>query len=118
MANEIGRSKPWVKKWLYRIRSAPVEDQRVLLGKSHLRKHPPTPLDPKIVEKILEIRDHPSQQLGRIPGPLPILYYLQKDTELKEAKSKLPRSTHTRIAWACSSCMGGWEQKDVECVCR
>ncbi len=95
MANEMERSKSWVKKWLHRIRSAPLEDQMVLLGKSHIRNHPPTSLDPKIEEKILEIRDHPPQQLGRIPGPLAILYYLQKDTELNESKFKLPRSTRT-----------------------
>jgi hypothetical protein len=59
MAGEVGCSKSWVKKWLRRIRSASLESQEVLRGKSRVRKHPPPPMEPKIVEKILEIRDHP-----------------------------------------------------------
>ncbi len=95
MADEVGRSKSWVKKWLHRIRSARLEDQMILYGRSRMRKHLPTPTDPKVVEKILDIRDHPPQRLGRIPGPLAILYYLQKDTELKASNCRLPRSTRT-----------------------
>jgi hypothetical protein len=95
MADEVGCSKSWVKKWLKRIRGAPLESQEVLRGKSCVRKHPSPPMDPKIVEKILEVRDHPPQQLGRTPGPLAILYYLNQDSLLKEAGCKLPRSTRT-----------------------
>jgi len=95
MANEVGHSKSWVKKWIKRIRSASLESQEVLRGKSRVPKHPPPPMEPKIVEKILEIRAHPPQQLGRTPGPLTILYYLNKDPVLKEAGCKLPRSTRT-----------------------
>ena len=95
MADEVECSKSWVKKWLKRIRCAPLESQEVLQGKSRVRKHPLPPMEPKIVEKILEIRDHPPQQLGRTPGPLAILYYLNQDSLLKEAGGKLPRSTRT-----------------------
>lgn len=95
MADELGCSKSWVKNWIKRIRSAPLESQEVLQGKSRIPKHPPPSMDPKIVEKILEIRDHPPQQLGRTPGPFTILYYLNKDPALKEAGCKLPRSTRT-----------------------
>ena len=87
MASEVGRSKSWVKRWLKRIRSAPLESQEVLRGKSRIPKHPPPPMEPKIVDKILEIRDHPPQQLGRTPGPLTIMYYLNQDPSLKEAGS-------------------------------
>ena len=86
MANEVGYSKSWVKKWLKRIRGAPLESQEVLRGKSRVRKHPPPPMEPKIVEKILEIRDHPPQQLGRTPGPLTILYYLNRDSLLQGSR--------------------------------
>ena len=95
MAEEVGRSKSWVKKWIKRIRSAPLESQESLRGKSRVRKHPPPPMEPKIVEKILEIRAQPPQQLGRTPGPLTILYYLNQDSLLKEAGYILPRSTRT-----------------------
>ncbi len=70
MANELGCSKSWVKNWIKRIRSASLESQEILRGKPRAPKHPPPPMDPRIVEKTLEIRDHPPQQLGRTPGPL------------------------------------------------
>lgn len=76
MADEVGRSKSWVKRWLKRIHGTPLEGHEVLQGKSRIPKHLPPPMDTKIVEKILEIRDHPPQQLGRTPGPLTILYYV------------------------------------------
>ena len=86
MADEVGCSKSWVKKWLKRIRCAPLESQEVLRGKSRVRKHPLPPMEPKIVEKILEIRDHPPQQLGRTPGPLAILYYLNQDSSAQGSR--------------------------------
>jgi hypothetical protein len=95
MADEVGRSKSWVKQWLKRIRGAPLASQEALRGKSRVPKHPPPPMETKIVEKILEIRDHPPQQLGRTPGPLTILYYLNQEPLLKEAGCKLPRSSRT-----------------------
>jgi hypothetical protein len=95
MADEVGRSKSWVKKWIRRICSAPLEDQKVLYGHSRARKHPPPAVPPEIVDKILDIRDRPPGQLGRSPGPLTILYYLRRDRTLQEAGARLPRSTRT-----------------------
>lgn len=66
MANKVGCSKSWVKKWLKRIRGAPLESQEALRGKSRVPRHPPPPMEPKIVEKILEIRAHPPQRLGAL----------------------------------------------------
>jgi hypothetical protein len=95
MADVVGRSKSWVKKWLRRIRSAPLEDQEILNGRSRVRKRLPPRLASGVVNKILSIRDHPPQQLGRTPGPLTILYYLNKDQTLKDRGARLPRSTRT-----------------------
>ena len=95
MAKEVGRSKAWVKKWLRRIRSAALEDREVLHGHSRIPKKPPPRIPDEVVDKVLDIRDHPPQQLGRIPGPLPILYYLKQDQSLIERGLKLPRSTRT-----------------------
>jgi hypothetical protein len=95
MANAVGRSKSWVKKWLRRIRSAPLEDQKVLHGQSRARKRPPPRFSPEVVNKVLEIRDQPPRLLGRTPGPLTILYYLNKDQTLKDRGARLPRSTRT-----------------------
>jgi hypothetical protein len=95
MAETVGRSKSWVKKWLRRIRNAPLEDREILNGQSRARKRPPLRLALEVVNKILSIRDHPPQPLGRTPGPLTILYYLNKDQTLKDTGARLPRSTRT-----------------------
>ena len=95
LAEAVGHSKSWVKKWLRRIRSRPLEDREVLQGFSRARKRPPPGTVPEVVTRILEIRDDPPPKLGRIPGPVTILYYLQKDKLLTEAGCALPRSTRT-----------------------
>ncbi len=95
MADEVGRSKSWVKKWIRRIRSAALEDQKVLYGHSRARKRPPPTVAAEVVSKILDIRDHPPSQLGRTPGPLTILYYLRQDQSNQEAGARLPHSTRT-----------------------
>lgn len=95
LAEAMGRSKAWVKKWLKRIRDHPLDDQEVLYGQSRARKRPVPEWAPKVVERILEIRDHPPEKLGRTPGPLTIVYYLKQDPAFQEAGWVLPRSTRT-----------------------
>lgn len=95
LAEKVGRSKAWVKKWLTRIRSCPLEDQEVIRGQSHARKRPPPAWPKTVVDRILEIRDDPPKKLGRTPGPRTILYYLNKDADLKESGVRFPRSTRT-----------------------
>lgn len=95
MAEAVGCSRVWVKKWLHRIRSVPLEDQQVTYGLSRAPKHPPPRSSPEVVDKILEIRDHPPRLLGRTPGPLTIPYYLRRDQTLKESGAKPPRFTRT-----------------------
>ena len=70
LAEALGHSKFWVKKWLKRIRKAPLEDQEVLQAHSHARKRPPPQTAPEVVSRILEIRDDPPPKLGRVPGPV------------------------------------------------
>jgi hypothetical protein len=95
LAEAVGRSRSWVKKWLHRIRGTTLEDREVLNGHSRARKRPPPEMAPEIVNRILEIRDHPPPKLGRTPGPLTILYYLKQDKSLTETEYTLPRSTRT-----------------------
>ena len=79
------------------MREAPAGDDDVLRGHSRARKHPPAPLDPAVVERILALRDHPPAGLGRIPGPRTILYYLGQDIAGDAGGPRLPRST--RAVW-------------------
>jgi hypothetical protein len=95
LAEQVGRSKSWVKKWLKRIRGSPLEDQQGLRGQSRARKRPPPVWPESVVNRILEIRDDPPEKLGRTPGPLTILYYLSQDQNLRQAGTALPRSTRT-----------------------
>ncbi len=94
-AEAIGRSRGWVKKWRKRLRSAPPEDDVVLRSRSRARKHPPPPFAPQVIDRILEIRDHPPDNLQRTPGPKTILYYLARDPGLLAQHLRLPRSTRT-----------------------
>ena len=95
LAEAVGRSKAWVKKWLHRIRNTTLEDREIRNGHSRTRKRPPARVAPEVVSRILEIRDDPPPQWGRTPGPLTILYYLNQDQALTQAGWAIPRSTRT-----------------------
>jgi len=95
LAVAVGRSVAWVKKWVPRLRAAAPDDLRVLQSRSRARVHPPAAITPDIVERILDIRDQPPEDLRRVPGPKAILYYLQRDRVLQETGAVLPRSTRT-----------------------
>jgi hypothetical protein len=74
LAAWIGRSLGWIKKWVKRLREAPVGDIRVLFGLPRGPRTPYPPLDPLLEERILAIRDEPPENLRRVPGPKAIQY--------------------------------------------
>jgi hypothetical protein len=94
MAEAVGYSVSWVRKWRKRLAQAPPGDDSVLWGQSRANHVGPR-LSEEVVQGILEIRDDPPDNLGRTPGPLAILYYLHKDADLKANGHYLPRSTRT-----------------------
>ena len=94
LAQSLHRSLAWVKKWSKRLRLADGNDLDILRSRSRAPNHPPAPIAPAVVERILNIRDHPPANLARVPGPKAILYYLQHDTSLPD-DLVLPRSTNT-----------------------
>src|SRR5918911_1998889 len=55
LAQQIGRSLSWVKKWCQRLRFAPADDEAVLHSRSRARNHPPPSLSPAAIERILAI---------------------------------------------------------------
>lgn len=95
LAEKVGRSMSWVKKWRRRLWEADPDDDSVLYGLSRARHNPPPSIVPEVVERILEIRDNPPENLGRTPGPKAILYYLHRDEHLQDSGLYLPRSTST-----------------------
>ena len=95
LADAIGRSLSWVKKWVKRLREVPSDDDSVLASHSRARKCPPPRLSQIVIDRILAIRDDPPQGLGRVPGPKAILYYLQQEAHTSLHDQRLPRSTRT-----------------------
>ena len=95
LADATHRSLGWVKKWVKRLRNAAPDDEQVLHAQSRARKHPPPRLSALVVERILEIRDHPPAHLQRTPGLKAVLYYLARDQDLKDRRLRVPRSTRT-----------------------
>ena len=106
LADALGRSRDWVKKWRKRLREELAAGQplwQVLQGHSRARKHPPRATDPGVEQRILAIRDEPPEGLRRVPGPEAILYYLPRDPDLQAVP--LPHSSRTiyrirEVAWA------------------
>jgi transposase InsO family protein len=95
LANALGRSIGWVKKWKKRLREAPPGDAAVLFGHPFGRKTPSPQTDPQVEERILAIRDAPPENLKRTPGPRAILYYLPRDPQMHQRRETLARSTRT-----------------------
>ena len=95
LAQRLGRSLGWVKKWKKRLREAPAGDTSVLLGKPFGRQTPYPQIDAEVEQRILAIRDEPPEHLQRVPGPRAILYYLPRDPQLQSRIETLPRSTRT-----------------------
>ena len=97
LATALGKSVSWVKKWLKRLREAQPTDVMVLHARSRARKTPPASIasQPAVVQRILEIRERPPENLHRVPGSEAILYYLHRDPELQKAGVRLPRSQTT-----------------------
>lgn len=94
-AEELGYSLSWVKKWLKRFTVADPNDETVLFSRSRAPDQHQKRVADEVERKILEIRDHPPDNLARVPGPVAILYYLHRDEEMKASGAYLPRSTST-----------------------
>lgn len=94
LAAALHMSRSWVSKWLQRQRQADPQDVMALHSRSRARRTPPASIasQPAVVERILEIRIAPPENLQRVPGPEAILYYLHRDPVLKAAGLRLPRS--------------------------
>jgi hypothetical protein len=94
-AEAIGRCRKWVQKWRKRLQGSDPNDQRVLQSQSRARKTKPEPYHPDVIERILDLRDNPPEEVPRKIGAPTIIYYLHKDELLKAQGHRLPRSTST-----------------------
>jgi transposase InsO family protein len=95
LAEVAGRSLTWVKQWKKRVHQTPSEQAQHLFSQSRARRQPPEQTSQPVVEAILTIRDQPPDELQRTPGPLAIIYYLQRQATLATAGHHIPTSTST-----------------------
>jgi hypothetical protein len=97
LATTLGKSLAWVKKWLKRLREAEPGDVMALHARSRARTTPPVSIASQtaVVQRILEIRESPPENLHRVPGPEAIVSYLHRDPALQKAGVRLPRSQTT-----------------------
>jgi hypothetical protein len=75
LAAYLRRSGDWIKKWLKRLREADPHDVTVLHSRTRASISPPPSFagQPLVVQRILEIREAPPEDLQRLPGPEAIL---------------------------------------------
>lgn len=97
LATALGQSLGWVKKWLKRLGEAKPTDVTILHARSRARKTPPACMASQtlLVQRILEMRFAPPENLQRVPGPEALVYYLHRDPALQKAGVRLPRSQTT-----------------------
>ena len=95
LARMTGRSVSWVKKWRKRLTEGDPGDPSVLCSRSRAHHAPYFRWDNRVIQRIVEMRFAPPENLKRVPGPRALLYYLPRDPELQGAQVPLPRSSRT-----------------------
>src|SRR5690348_10571373 len=79
LAQIIGRSLTWVKKWRKRLAEGDPHDPSVLCSRSRAHHAPYFRWDVRVTQKIVEMRFAPPENLKRVPGPGALLSYLPRD---------------------------------------
>jgi hypothetical protein len=95
LAEHLGRSVSWVKKWRQRLWAAPPDDPQIFWSQSRARHTPLPKTHPLVVERLLTLRDDLPATLHRTPGPRALQYYLAQDADLAARGLTPPRSTRT-----------------------
>ena len=95
LAQATGRSISWVTKWRKRLTKGDPDDPSVLCARSRAHHAPYFRWDKRVLQRIVEMRFAPPENLKRVPGPRALLYSLPRDPELQGAQVPLPRSSRT-----------------------
>ncbi|MBZ0282862.1 MAG: integrase core domain-containing protein [Anaerolineae bacterium] len=95
LAQALGRSLSWVKKWLKRFRE--VGQPSLAMFQSHSRApvHRPRQVVEAVRDAILSLRDELKSLYGRVVGAKTILYHLHHDPVLQQEALYIPHSTRT-----------------------
>lgn len=96
LAARLGRSLSWVYRWIPRLIEADPSDDRLIQRRPCPPQSRTAPKQqPKIIARMLDIRDHPPANLQRVPGPKTIRYFLLQGAKLQADVDLIPRSTRT-----------------------
>ncbi|HEY1351634.1 MAG TPA: integrase core domain-containing protein [Ktedonobacteraceae bacterium] len=95
LAQIIGRSVRWVKKWRKRLVEGDPSDPSLLCSYSRAHHAPYFRWDFRVTQRMVEMRLSPPENLKRVPGPRALLSYLPRDPELQAAQVPLPRCNRT-----------------------
>ena len=79
LAQQLGYSVAWVRKWRKRLAQAAPDDDQVLLGQSHRPKHIPRRVREQVEERIVALREALSEQYNRTVGARTIAIYLKRE---------------------------------------
>jgi hypothetical protein len=78
-----------------RLTAGDPHDPSLLCSCSRAHRAPYFRWDVRVIQRIVEMRCAPPENLKRVPGPRALLYYLPRDLELQAAQVPLPRSSRT-----------------------
>jgi hypothetical protein len=67
LAQAVGRSLSWVKKWEKRLATVGADTMQVLLSHSRAHHSPYPSWDPRVEQRIVEMRSEPPEHLHRVP---------------------------------------------------
>lgn len=95
LAEAIGHSLSWVKKWCQRFRQAQQPSLALFQGQSRAPKTRAKHLTPDVRDAILSLRDQLKEVYRRVVGPKTILYHLHQDPVIKQGDAFVPRSSCT-----------------------
>lgn len=79
LADQVGYSVAWVRKWRKRLAHAAPEDDQVLLGQSHRPRRIARRVAEAVEERIIALRVTLSEQYHRVVGARTIAAYLKRE---------------------------------------
>ena len=97
LADQLGYSVGWVRKWRKRLANSDSQDERVLRCQSHRPKQVVQHVTPQLEIRILELRGSLSEQYHRTVGPRTIAAYLRREADQWEGVVPTSSATIWRI---------------------
>lgn len=95
LAEAVGRSERWGRKWVRRLKAVAVPDFSMYLSQSRAPQNRPRQTDEPVKHAICQLRQTLSEQYHRPAGARLIRHYLLQDTALQQAGYFIPTSSQT-----------------------